>query len=121
MPDDVGAFEFVAGLRQDAGAVERDVADADDDRVPTIKRWIEVREIGMAIIPADELGRADDSGKVFAGNAELAVVRRAGGEDYRIVQVEQLADRDISADRHIADKIDARALGCLVVPLADRL
>jgi hypothetical protein len=42
MANDVRAFEFVAGLRQDARAVERDIAVADDDRVDAAERRVEV-------------------------------------------------------------------------------
>ena len=85
------------------------------------ERRIEVGEIGMAVVPADELGRADDAGQILARNAELAVVRRAGGEDHRVVEFEQFGDRDVAADRDIADEVDARAFGDLVVALADGL
>ena len=45
----------------------------------------------MAIVPADELGRADDAGKVLAGDSELAVVGRAGGKDHRVIELESSA------------------------------
>ncbi len=98
MADDVRPFELVPRLRQDARAIERDIAVADHRRVRAAERRIEVGEIGMAVVPADELGRADHAGQILAGNAELAVVRRAGGEDHRVVEVEQLGDRDVAAD-----------------------
>ena len=121
MADDVRAFELVPRLGQDPGAVERDIAVADHRRVRAVERRIEVGEIGMAVVPADELRRADDAGQILAGDAELAVVRRAGGEDHRVVELEQLGDRDVAADGDIADEVDAGALGDLVVALADRL
>ena len=119
--DDVRSFELAARLRQDPRAIERDIAVADDRRVRAGERRIEVGEIGMAVVPADELGRADDAGQILAGNAELAVVRRADGEDDRVVELEQLVDRHVAADGDIADEVDARAFGDLVVALADRL
>ena len=63
MADDVRPFELVAGLGQDPRAVERDIAVADHRRVGAAERRVEVGEIGMAVIPADELGRADDAGQ----------------------------------------------------------
>ena len=96
--DDVRTFELVPRLGQDARAIERDIAVADDRRVGAAERRIQVGEIGMAVVPADELGRADDAGQVLAGNPELAVVRSADGEDHRVVEVEQLGDRDVAAD-----------------------
>ena len=74
-----------------------------------IQRRIEVGELGMAVVPADELGRADHAGQILAGNAELAVVRRADGQDHGVVEFEQFVDGNVAADRHIADEVDARA------------
>ena len=46
----------------------------------------EVREVGMTVVPADELRRPDDARQILAGNAELAVVRGAGGEDDGVIE-----------------------------------
>ena len=62
-------------------------------------------------------GPTDDARQVFARDAELAVVRRADGEDHRVVKLEQFLDRDIAADRDIADEVDAGGFGDLVVAL----
>ncbi len=78
-----------------------------------VERRIEIGEIGMAIIPADELSRADNTGQILAGNAELAVVRCAGRQDDGIVEIEQFGDRNVAADGHIADEVDARAVATL--------
>ena len=83
--DDVRAVELGAGLGQDARAIERDIAVADDRRVGAAERRIEVGEIGMAVVPADELGRADHAGQILARDAELAVVRRADRQDHRVI------------------------------------
>ena len=72
----------------------------------------------MAVVPADELGRADDAGQVLPRNAKLPVMRRPGGKDHRIVKVEQLSDRDIAAYGHVTDEIDACAFRHLVVAFA---
>src|SRR6476646_2054258 len=48
-------------------------------------------------------------------------MRSAGGENDRIVQLEELGNRDIPADRNIATEIDAGAVRDLVVALADGL
>ena len=55
MTDDVGAGELGPGLGEDPGDVERDVAVADHRRGGDVERRVEVDEIGMAVIPADEL------------------------------------------------------------------
>ena len=118
--DDVRSFELMPRLRQDAGDVERDIAVADDRRVGAVERRIEIGEVGVAVVPADELGRADHAGQILARNAELAVMRRADREDHRIVEFEQLVDRHVGANGDIADEADAFGLGDLVVALGDR-
>ena len=111
--DDVRSFELVPRLRQDSRAVERDIAVADDRGVGAVQRRVEVREIGMAVVPADELRRADHARQVLAGNAELAIMRRADRKDHRIVKLEQLGDRNVAADGDIADEVDAGASATL--------
>ena len=76
---------------------------------------VEIGEIGMAIVPADEFGRADHSGQIFPGNAKLAVMRGAGRQDHGIVKMEQLIDRDVAADLDVADEFDPAAFGSLVI------
>ena len=107
-------------LGQDPGDIERDIAVADHCRVGAAERRIEVGEIGVAVIPADERGRADHARQILAGDSELAVVRRADRQDHGIIELEQLGDRDVAADADIADEVDAGAFRDLVVALADR-
>ena len=71
MPDDVRPFEFVARLRQDPRAIERDIAVADNHGIRAVERRIEVGEIGMAVVPADEFGRADDARQILTGIPSL--------------------------------------------------
>ena len=106
MADDVGAGELGRRLGEDAGDVERDIAVADHRRRRDVQRRRELGEIGMAVIPADEGGRADHAGQIVARNAERPVVRRAGREDHRVVEAEQFGDRDVAADQDIADEAD---------------
>src|SRR5205814_7526055 len=102
--------ELVAGLGKDSGTVERDIAGADDGGVGAGEERVEVGEIGMAVVPADKLGRADDAGEILPGDAQLAVVRSPGGEDHRIAELEQLGDRDVAPDGDVADEVDAGAV-----------
>ena len=120
MPHDIRTFELMTGLRQDAGAVERDIAVADNRGVSAAERGVEVGEVRMAIVPADELRRADDSGQLFARNAELAVVRSADRKDHRIIEIQQLCYGNISPDGDIADEVHAGTVRDLVVALARR-
>ena len=54
---DLGRQQFVAGLGEDAGDVEGDVADADDGDLLLVERP-GAREVGVAVVPGDELGGA---------------------------------------------------------------
>src|SRR5215203_5777161 len=121
VPHDIRAFELMLGLGQDACAVERDIAVADDRSVRAVERRVEVGEVRMAIVPADELRRADHAGQLFARNAELAIMRRADRKDHGIIEVQQLRDRDVAADRDIADEVHAGTVRDLVVALGDSL
>gem|GEM_PF-3809980 len=114
----------MAGLGEDPGDVESDVAVADHRGRRGAQRRIEIGEFRMAVIPADEGGGADHARKVAARYFERPVVGSAGGEDDRIVEIEQLADRHVAADRHIADKADIvgqRDLFVAPVDCLDRL
>jgi hypothetical protein len=104
--DDVAAREFGGRLGEDARDVERDIAVADHHDAGRVERRVQVGEIGVAIIPADEGGAADHAVQVGAGNVERPVVRRAGREDDRVVKFDQLVDRHIGSDRDMADEAD---------------
>ena len=119
--DDVRADELGRRLGQDAGDVERDIAVADHRRRRNVERRIEVGEFGMAVIPADERGRADHAGQVAARNLERPIGGRAGGEDHRIVEPDQFRDRDVAADQDIAAEADIVAERDLLVAAVDRL
>ncbi len=86
--DDVRPLEFTPRLCEYARAIECDIAVADDDRVAAAEIRIEVRELRVPVVPADELRGSDDSGKLFAGNAEFTVVGRSGRKDDRIIKLE---------------------------------
>ena len=87
----VGGGELGGGEDEHAGDVEGDVAVADDDGAGGSEEvGLEVGVIGMAVVPADELGGGVRSGEVFAGDAEGAVGGRAGRIDDRVVVGEEL-------------------------------
>ena len=107
MADDITVIEFGHRLGQDPRHVERDIAIADNHDIAPVQRRIQIGEIGVAIIPADKGRAAIDARQIAAGQAERPVVRCAGGQHHRIVQLLQLGDgdvlphRDISAETHI--------------------
>src|SRR5204862_696333 len=87
--DDVRSGELGRSLGKDPSDVESDVAVADHRGGLAVQRRIEIGEFGMAVIPADERRRSAHAGEVAARYLKGPVVRRAGGEDDRIVELEQ--------------------------------
>ena len=82
---------------------------------------LEAGVIGVAVVPADELGRRVRAVQLFAGNAERAVHRRARGVDDRVVVLEQVLVRDVLAERHVAEVAKARMGGRPLIHARDRL
>ena len=64
------------GENEHPGDVGGDVAVADHDDALAAEVELAVGEVGMAVVPGDELGRGVRAGQVLAGDAELAVGRR---------------------------------------------
>ena len=71
----VGASSSL-GQREHPRDVERDVAVPDDDRALVGEVELEVLEVGVAVVPGDELGRGPRAREVLAGDAR-AVGRSA--------------------------------------------
>ena len=71
-------------LGEDAGDVQGDVAVADDGDGCRVQRPL-AREVRVAVVPADEVGGPERALGVDAGNVEVGVADRAGGEDDGVV------------------------------------
>ena len=121
MGDDVAAGEFGGSLGEDARDVERDIAVADHRDAGAVERRVEVGEIGVAIVPADEGGAADDAGQIGAGNPQRPVIGRPGREHDGVVELLQFVDPDVGADRHMADEAHIVRQGDTLVPPRHRL
>ena len=104
MGDDVAASELGGSLGEDARDIERDIAIADHRDAGAVERRVEVGEIGVAIVPADEGGAADDAGQIGAGYPQRPVIGRPGREHDGVVELRQFVDPDVGADRHMADE-----------------
>ena len=78
--------ELLGRERQHARDVERDVAVPDHDRPLAGEVERQVLEVGVAVVPGDELGRRPGAGQVLAGDAELPVGLRADRVDDRVVE-----------------------------------
>ena len=104
---DLGRQQLVGGLGEDAGHVERDVADAEHGDVLGLERP-GARDVGVGVVPGDEVGGAVRAGQVHARDAEVAVGPRAGGEDDRVVELPQLVELDVVAEVDVAEEADLR-------------
>ena len=73
------SLKLVRVAGQDAGHVDRDVADPDDgDRLRVEGERVEV-DVGVTAVPVHEVGRRVAARQVLAGDAEPPVAHRAGG------------------------------------------
>ena len=66
-------------------------------------------EVGMAVVPGDELGRGPRAGQVLAGDPEPPVGLRADGVDDRVVQRSELGGADRLARRRRSRRTGTRA------------
>ena len=105
MGGDVGGEHLVAGLGEHAGDVERDVADAEHGDVLGLERP-GARDVGVGVVPGDEVGGAERPGQVLAGDAEVAVGHGAGGDDDGVVELAQLLELDVDAEVDVAEEAD---------------
>ena len=114
--------ELLGAEHEHARDVDGDVAVADHhgalgrDEVD-----LQAGVVGVAVVPADELGRGVRAGQVFAGDAQRAVHRRAGRVDDRVVVLQQVLARDVLAEGDVAEVAKARVRRGLLVHARDRL
>ena len=74
------------GQREHPRDVDRDVAVPDHDRALAGEVELEVLEVGVAVVPGDELGRGPRAGQVLARDPEPPVGLRADRVDDRVVE-----------------------------------
>ena len=77
--------------------------------------------VGVAVVPADELGGGVRAGEVFAGDAQGPVRGRTGRVDEGVVVGKQVGARDVEAKRDVAEEAEARVGGGLLVYACDGL
>ena len=118
----VGRGELLGGQHEHPGHVERHVAVADDHR-PLGREQVdlEVGEVRVAVVPADELGGRVRAGQLFAGDPQRPVRRRAGGVHDRVVALEHLLAGDVLAEGDVAEVAKAGVGGGLLVHARHRL
>ncbi len=114
--------ELGRGEHEHARDIERHVAVADHHSALGREQVdLEVGVVGMAVVPADELGRGVRAGEVFAGDAQRAVRGRAGGVDDRVIVGQQVLARDVLAEGDVAEEAKARVRGGLLIDARDGL
>ena len=91
---DLGRQQVVGVLGEDAGDVERDVAGAEHGDLAGLERP-GARDVGVAVVPGDEVGRAVGPGQVDAGDVEVGVADGAGGEDHGVVELAQVVELEV--------------------------
>ena len=110
---DLGRQQLVTGLREHARDVEGDVADADHGDLVGLERP-GAREVGVAVVPGDELRGAVGTVEVDAGQVHQPVVGGTGGEDDRVVEAAQVVEGDVGAVVDVAEQADLRLVEDLV-------
>ena len=118
---DVGGGELVGGLDQQARHVGGDVAVADHDRARAREVGDEVAVVGVAVVPADQLGGRQAPGQVLAGDPQRLVGARADRVDDRVVVAHEVLVGDVLADLDVAEEPAAGAHDLLVEELGERL
>ena len=103
-------LELLAGQREHAGDVERDVAVPDHDRALAREVERELLEVGVAVVPGDELGGGEGAGEILAGNPQPPVGLRADRVDHGVVEAGELLVGDVPADLDVAEEAEARLL-----------
>jgi hypothetical protein len=68
----------------------------------------ETLEVGMAVVPRDELGRSPRAGEILAGNSEAAIALRADGVEHGVVQRGELLVADVPTDLDVPEEAEAR-------------
>ena len=103
----VGGRELLAGQREHARDVECDVPVPDDDCALVREVELEVLEVGVAVVPGDELGRGPRAREVFAGDPEPPVRLRPDRVDDRVVERGELVVADVASDLDVAEEAEA--------------
>src|SRR4051812_20772679 len=102
----VGLAELVSGEGQHPRDIGRDVPVADHDDALAGEIEFAIGEVGVGVVPIDELGGWMRSGKFLARDAELAVRRGAVGEDDRVVALTQLVHGEVLAHLDVAEEAE---------------
>ncbi len=117
----IGCMQLAVGEGEHPGDVGGDVAVADHDDALRSQVELVVGEVGVGVVPGDELGGRVRAGQVLAGDPEPAIGRGAVGGDDRVIALLELGDGDVSADVNVAEELKPLAGGGLLVDADHRL
>jgi hypothetical protein len=104
----VGGGELLRREREHARHVESDVAVSDDDRPLDVQVERQVLEVGVAVVPGDELRGRPRAREVLAGDPETAVGLRPDGVDDGVVDGGEVVVADVPADLDVAEEPEPR-------------
>ena len=106
---DLGGKQVLRVLGEHARHIEGDVADADDADRRGIQRPL-AREVGVPVVPADEVGGPVRADRVDPGDLERGVADRAGREDDGVVVLLEVLEGEVLAEAHVAEDADVPAV-----------
>src|SRR5690606_18185826 len=72
------------------------------------------RDVGVAVVPGDEVRRTEGARQSDAGDRQLRIADRAGGEDHRVVEPTQVVQGQVGAVVDVAQQPDVTAVEDLV-------
>ena len=92
-------------LSEHARHIQGNVAVADDRDGRRLERPL-AWNIGVAVVPAHEVGSAIAARQVDSGDHERGIPNRTGREDHGVVMLLQVGQGDVTAEVHVAEKAD---------------
>ncbi len=112
---DVGARELGVREREHTRGVEGDVSVSNHHRARATEIEVEVAVIGMAVVPAHEIGGRPAAGELFAGDPQRAIRGRAGGVDERVVVLKELLALNVPAELDVPKEAKAGVQGGFLI------
>ncbi len=107
-------------LGEDPGDVECHVAVADDGDLPSFQRP-GAFHVGVAVVPGHEIGAAEGTVELDAGNRKISVPDGARREDDRIIETPEIGQCQVPAVVDVAEETDVAAVQHLVQGVDDPL
>ena len=120
MVGDLRGVQVIGLLREHPSHVEGDVAVAEHRNLLRLQRP-RLRNIGVRVVPVDEVRSPIGAGQVDSGQRQRCVDEAAGGEDHGIVAVGELAEVDVGAVFDVAEQADVTAVEDLDERIDDAL